>query len=150
MEDDQASLPPADLQARLEKLLGSSLHIRHVDAGSCNGCDFEMMALCNPVYDVQRFGIEFVASPRHADMLMVTGGVTRHLAEALKKTYQAAAAPKLVVAVGSCACSGGIAGQSYANAGGVDKIVPVDVYIPGCPPRPSALLEGILLALNRV
>nr|WP_092070218.1 NADH-quinone oxidoreductase subunit B family protein [Dendrosporobacter quercicolus]NSL48165.1 NADH-quinone oxidoreductase subunit B family protein [Dendrosporobacter quercicolus DSM 1736]SDM07718.1 Ni,Fe-hydrogenase III small subunit [Dendrosporobacter quercicolus] len=150
MEDDQASLPPADWQARLKKLLGCSLHIRHVDAGSCNGCDFEMMALCNPVYDVQRFGIEFVASPRHADMLLVTGGVTRHLAEALKKTYQAAAAPKLVVAVGSCACSGGIAGQSYANAGGVDKIVPVDVYIPGCPPRPAALLEGILLALNRV
>lgn len=149
MESNQAAAPLSDLQDKVKELPGSSLHIRHVDAGSCNGCDFEMMALCNPVYDVQRFGIDFVASPRHADMLLVTGGVTRHLEEALKKTYQAVAAPKLVVAVGSCACSGGIAGQSYANAGGVDKIVPVDVYIPGCPPRPSALLEGILLALGR-
>jgi Ni,Fe-hydrogenase III small subunit len=138
------------LQARIKEVLGNSLHIRHVDAGSCNGCDFEMMALCNPVYDVQRFGIDFVASPRHADMLLVTGGGTRHLEVALEKTYAAAAAPKMVVAIGACACGGGVVGQSYANIGGIDRIVPVVVYVPGCPPRPSAILAGILLALDKL
>jgi Ni,Fe-hydrogenase III small subunit len=139
----------AQLAQRIKEVLGRSLHIRHVDSGSCNGCDFEMATLLNPIYDIQRLGIDFVASPRHADMFMGTGGVTRHLEEALRKTYNAAAKPKMVVAVGTCACGGGIVGQNYANHGGVDKIVPVLVYIPGCPPRPQALIEGILLALDR-
>lgn len=137
------------LQKRIKEVLGKSLHIRHVDSGSCNGCDFEMSALLNPLYDIQRFGIDFVASPRHADMLMVTGGVTRHLEEALRKTYDAAANPKMVVAIGACACGGGIFGETYANHGRVDKIVPVYVYIPGCPPRPQAMIDGILLALDQ-
>lgn len=137
------------LQTRIRQVLGKSLHIRHVDSGSCNGCDFEMSTLLNPVYDIQRFGIDFVASPRHADMLLVTGGVTRHLEEALRKTYQATANPKMVVAIGACACGGGIFGETYANHGGVDKIVPVHVYVPGCPPRPQAIIEGILQALDR-
>lgn len=137
------------LQKRINQVLGNSLHIRHVDSGSCNGCDFEMNTLTNPVYDIQRFGIDFVASPRHADMLMVTGGVTRHLEEALRKTYHAAANPKMVLAVGACACGGGMFGETYAHHGGVDKIVPVYVYVPGCPPRPQAIIQGILFALDR-
>lgn len=137
------------LQDRIHKLFGRSLHIRHVDSGSCNGCDFEMTALTNAVYDVQRFGIDFVASPRHADMLLVTGPVTRHLEVALRRTYQAAAEPRLVVALGACACGGGIFGGSYATLGGVDRVVPVDAYIPGCPPRPLAIIHGLLLALGR-
>ena len=152
---NKSELPDADLtqgeelQRRISDILGRSLHIRHVDSGSCNGCDFEMSTLTNPVYDVQRFGIDFVASPRHADMLMVTGGVTRHLEEAVQKTYNAAAEPKLVLAVGTCACGGGIVGQTYASHGGVDQILPVTVYVPGCPPRPQAMIEAILLALDR-
>ncbi|MCL6587767.1 MAG: NADH-quinone oxidoreductase subunit B family protein [Anoxybacillus sp.] len=137
------------LQKRMKEVLGRSLHIRHVDSGSCNGCDFEMNTLTNPIYDIQRFGVDFVASPRHADMLMVTGGVTRHLEEALIKTYNAASEPKMVVAIGACACGGGMFGRTYANYGGVDQIVPVYVYVPGCPPRPEAIIEGILLALDR-
>ncbi|MCE5285314.1 MAG: NADH-quinone oxidoreductase subunit B family protein [Pelosinus sp.] len=137
------------LQQRIKEVLGKSLHIRHVDSGSCNACDFEMNALSNPIYDIQRFGVDFVPSPRHADMLLVTGGVTRHLEEAVRKTYNAAANPKIVLAVGTCACGGGMAGQTYAGNGGVDKILPVAVYIPGCPPRPQALLEGILRALDQ-
>ena len=146
---EQEQLQGEELRRRIRDLLGRSLHIRHVDSGSCNGCDFEMSTLTNPVYDVQRFGIDFVASPRHADMLMVTGGVTRHLEQAVQKTYNAAAEPKLVLAVGTCACGGGIVGQSYASRGGVDQLLPVTVYIPGCPPRPQALIEGILLAIDR-
>jgi len=149
MEGEQAVDLGVSLQKKIQEVLGSSLHIRHVDSGSCNGCDFEMMALGNAVYDIQRFGVDFVASPRHADMLMVTGGVTCHLEKALRETYNAAAAPKMVVAVGACACGGGIFGESYAHLGGVDKIVPVYVYIPGCPPRPQALIQGILLALDQ-
>lgn len=137
------------LQNRIKSVLGHSLHIRHVDSGSCNGCDFEMNALSNPYYDIQRFGVDFVASPRHADMLMVTGGVTRHLEQALLKTYNAASHPKMVVAIGACASGGGMIGSTYANYGGVDKIVPVYVFVPGCPPRPEAIIEGILLSLNR-
>lgn len=137
------------LQKRMKEVLGRSLHIRHVDSGSCNGCDFEMNTLTNPIYDIQRFGVDFVASPRHADMLMVTGGVTRHLEEALIKTYNAASEPKMVVAIGACACGGGVFGRTYANHGGVDQIVPVYVYVPGCPPRSEAIIEGILLALDR-
>ena len=140
----------AELKARVDKVLGRSLHIREVDAGSCNGCEMEIVGLNSPVYDVERFGIHFVASPRHADMLLVTGPVTRNMEMALRKTYDATPAPRLVVAVGACGCSGGIFGQNYASLGGVDKVIQVDVYIPGCPPNPYALLHGILLALGRL
>jgi Ni,Fe-hydrogenase III small subunit/formate hydrogenlyase subunit 6/NADH:ubiquinone oxidoreductase subunit I len=134
----------------IQKLLRRSLAIREVDAGSCNGCELEIIALNNPVYDLERFGIQFVASPRHADMLLVTGPVTRNMELALLKTYQAMPEPKVVVAVGACGISGGIFGKNYASLGGVDNVLPVDVYIPGCPPRPQALLHGILLAVGRL
>jgi Ni,Fe-hydrogenase III small subunit/formate hydrogenlyase subunit 6/NADH:ubiquinone oxidoreductase subunit I len=137
------------LKKKVRTLFGRSLHIREVDAGSCNGCEVEITALNNPVYDIQRFGVHFVASPRHADMLLVTGPVTRNMEIALKQTYDATPDPKLVVAVGACAIGGGVFGKSYASCGGVDAVVPVDVYIPGCPPRPEALLHGILLAMDR-
>lgn len=135
---------------KIQKLLSRSLAIREVDAGSCNGCELEIVALNNPVYDLERFGIQFVASPRHADMLLVTGPVTRNMELALLKTYQAMPEPKVVVAVGACGISGGIFGKNYASLGGVDNVLPVDVYIPGCPPRPQALLHGILLAVGRL
>ncbi len=134
----------------IRKTLGRSLAIREVDAGSCNGCELEIVALNNPVHDIERFGIHFVASPRHADLLLVTGPVTRNMELALLKTYRAMADPKVVVAVGACGISGGIFGENYASLGGVDKVLPVDVYIPGCPPRPQALLHGILLAVGRM
>jgi len=134
----------------IQKILGRSLAIREVDAGSCNGCELEIVALNNPVHDIERFGIQFVASPRHADMLLVTGPVTRNMELALLKTYGAMAEPKVVVAVGACGISGGIFGENYASLGSVDKVLPVDVYIPGCPPRPQALLQGILLAVGRL
>lgn len=137
------------LKKRIGQVLGGSLHIRHVDTGSCNGCDFEMSTLSNPIYDIARFGVSFVPSPRHADMLMVTGGVTRNLENALKITYDATPTPKIVLAIGACACGGGVFGENYANAAGVDKFVPVYVYVPGCPPRPQALIQGILLALDK-
>ncbi|HEY6952605.1 MAG TPA: NADH-quinone oxidoreductase subunit NuoB, partial [Bacteroidota bacterium] len=138
------------LKEKIHRLLGRSLHIREVDAGSCNGCEIEITSLNNPVYDIERFGIHFVASPRHADMLLVTGPVTRNMEIALKHTYEAAPDPKVVVAVGACAIGGGVFGKSYASCGGVDNVLPVDVYIPGCPPRPEALLHGILLAVGRL
>ncbi len=134
----------------IHKVLGRSLAIREVDAGSCNGCEVEIVALNNPIHDIERFGIQFVASPRHADMLLVTGPVTRNMELALLKTYRAMPEPKVVVAVGACGISGGIFGENYASLGGVDKVLPVDVYIPGCPPRPQALLHGILLAVGRL
>ncbi len=137
-------------RATIQKILGRSLAIREVDAGSCNGCELEIVALSNPVYDIERFGIQFVASPRHADMLLVTGPVTRNMELALLKTYRAMAEPKVVVAVGACGISGGIFGENYASLGSIDKVLPVDVYIPGCPPRPQALLHGILLAVGRL
>ena len=140
----------AELQARVAKVLGRSLHIREVDAGSCNGCEIEIVGLNSPVYDIERFGIHFVASPRHADMLLVTGPVSRNMELALRKTYDATPEPRLVVAVGACGCSGGIFGQNYASLGGVDKVIPVDVYIPGCPPNPHALLHGILTAIGKL
>lgn len=133
----------------VRRIFGRSLHIREVDAGSCNGCEIEIAALSNPIYDCERFGIHFVASPRHADLLLVTGPVTRNMAIALKQTYDATPSPKLVIAVGACGISGGIFGQSYASCGGVDTVVPVDVYIPGCPPGPEALLRGVLMAVKR-
>ena len=134
----------------IHKVLGRSLAIREVDAGSCNGCEVEIVALNNPIHDIERFGIQFVASPRHADMLLVTGPVTRNMELALLKTYRAMPEPKVVVAVGACGISGGIFGENYASLGGVDKVLPVDVYIPGCPPRPQALIHGILLAVGRL
>ena len=135
---------------KIHDVLGRSLAIREVDAGSCNGCEIEIGALNNPVYDLERLGIHFVASPRHADMLLVTGPVTRNMELALLKTYRATPDPKLVVAVGACGISGGIFGRNYATVGGVNTVIPVDVFIPGCPPRPHALLHGILLALGRM
>lgn len=148
--EEDLSVLEGTLQRKAEKILRRSLHIRHVDAGSCNGCDFEMNALTNPVYDIQRLGIDFVASPRHADLLLVTGSVTEHLETALRKTYAAAPEPKVVVAMGACACSGGIFQGSYATVGGIDKILPVDIYIPGCPPRPQAIIYGLLKAIGRI
>jgi Ni,Fe-hydrogenase III small subunit/NAD-dependent dihydropyrimidine dehydrogenase PreA subunit len=132
----------------IAKLLGRALNIRQVDAGSCNGCEAEIVALNNPYYDLERFNIHFVASPKHADMLLVTGPVTRNLAEALRHTYEATPSPKLVVAVGACGCTGGIFAGGNAVAGAVDAIIPVDAYIPGCPPTPAMLLTGILQALR--
>ena len=142
--------PGKRIEAAIQSLLGRSLSIRQVDAGSCNGCEQEIVALNNPVHDIERFGIHFVASPRHADMLLVTGPVTRNMELALRKTLAATPAPKVVVAVGACGISGGIFGTNYASLGGVDAVISVDVYIPGCPPRPEALLHGILLALGQV
>jgi Ni,Fe-hydrogenase III small subunit/formate hydrogenlyase subunit 6/NADH:ubiquinone oxidoreductase subunit I len=138
------------IEEAIQNLLGRSLAIRQVDAGSCNGCEQEIVALNNPIHDIERFGIHFVASPRHADMLLVTGPVTRNMELALRKTYAATPDPKVVVAVGACGISGGIFGTNYASLGGVDAVIPVDVYIPGCPPRPEALLQGILLALGQL
>lgn len=138
------------LKDKVKTLFGRSLHIREVDAGSCNGCELEITNLSNPIYDVERFGIHFVASPRHADMLLVTGPVTRQMELALVKTYAAVAAPKLVLACGSCAIGGGVFNGSYAVVGGVDRSIPVDVYLPGCPPRPEAILYGIFLALGTI
>ncbi|MGI6226922.1 MAG: NADH-quinone oxidoreductase subunit B family protein [Peptococcales bacterium] len=125
-----------------------SVHIRQVDTGSCNGCDWEMNTLLNPIYDVQRFGLDFVASPRHADILLVTGVATKNLAKALKKTYDATPEPKIVIALGDCACGNGIFKDNYAVYG-VENIVPVDAYIPGCPPEPESIIEAILSFLDK-
>jgi len=140
----------SELKTNIHKVFGRSLKIREVDAGSCNGCDYEINALNNPFNDIERLGISFVASPRHADMLLVTGTGTRNMQLALAKTYNATPDPKLVVAVGACACSGGIFRDSYASGNGIDSIVPVDVYVPGCPPRPQAIMYGLLKAINRI
>jgi Ni,Fe-hydrogenase III small subunit len=129
--------------------LGRSLSIRQVDAGSCNGCELEIHALSNAFYDLERFGLRFVASPRHADVLMVTGPVTKNMREALSRAYHATPDPKWVVAVGRCAADGGIFAGSYACVGGVKDVVPVDLHIPGCPPPPNALLGGLLALLRR-
>ncbi len=139
-----------DVAEQIRHTLGRSLQLRHLDSGSCNACDWELSALLNPVYDVRRLGIDFVASPRHADGVIVTGPVTRNLELAVRRTYQAVPEPRVVIAVGACASSGGIAGRSYASAGGVAEVLPVDVFIPGCPPRPEAIIFGILLAVGRV
>ena len=140
----------SELKVNINKLFGRSLQIREVDSGSCNGCDYEINAVSNPFNDIERLGISFVASPRHADMLLVTGTATRNMQVALIKTYNATPDPKIVVAVGACACSGGIFKDTYATSNGIDSIVPVDVYIPGCPPRPQAIIYGILKALDRI
>ena len=138
------------IDAKTKKLFGRALAIREVDAGSCNGCEIEITGLTGPVYDSERFGIHFVASPRHADMLLVTGPVTRNMEVPLRKTYEATPDPKLVVAVGDCAQTCGVFKGSYAIAGSVDKVVPVDVFVRGCPPEPADILRGILTALDRV
>lgn len=141
---------PERVAEAIRRTLGRSLHLRHLDAGSCNACDWELTALLNPVYDVRRLGIDFVASPRHADGVIVTGSVTRNLETAVRRTYDAVPEPRIVIAVGACASSGGIVGRSYASAGGVASVLPVDVFIPGCPPRPEAILFGILVAIGRL
>ena len=133
-----------------KRLLGRAVAIREVDAGSCNGCEIEITGLTSPVYDSERFGIQFVASPRHADLLLVTGPVTRNMEIPLRKTYEATPDPKLVVAVGDCARTCGVFKGSYAVAGSVDQFVPVDVFVHGCPPEPADILRGILSALDRV
>jgi Ni,Fe-hydrogenase III small subunit len=149
--------PPTDeslrlreaLQSRILAVLGRALCIRQVDAGSCNGCELEIHALHNPFYNLEGLGIRFVASPRHADMLLVTGPVSKHMEVALRRTYEATPDPKLVVAVGDCGCSGGIFGESYASRGRVANVIPVDVAVPGCPPRPIQIMSAILTALER-
>lgn len=135
------------LQDRIRSLLGRALCIRHVDAGSCNGCELEIHALNNPIYNLEGLGIRFVASPRHADMLLVTGPVSKHMELALRRTYDATPDPKLVVALGDCGCTGGIFGESYASLGRVSNVIPVDVAVPGCPPSPTRILQGIVTAL---
>jgi Ni,Fe-hydrogenase III small subunit len=138
------------LETKTQKILGRSLAIREVDAGSCNGCEIEITALGNPVYDCERFGVRFVASPRHADMLLVTGPVTRNMEVPLLKTWEATPDPKLVVAVGDCARNCGVFQGSYAVVGSVDKVIPVDVFVAGCPPEPAEILLGIMKALDRL
>jgi len=136
------------LHERVLAAFNGALTIRHVDAGSCNGCELEINSLDNPYYNLEGLGIKFVASPRHADMLLVTGPVSRHMKVALKRTYDATPDPKLVVAVGDCGCSGGIFGESYATCGRVANVIPVDVAVPGCPPTPAAIMQGILTAIS--
>jgi Ni,Fe-hydrogenase III small subunit len=136
------------LQAEIARVFARAVNIREVDAGSCNGCELEIHALEDPYYNLQGAGIKFVASPRHADLLLVTGPVSRHMVEALRRTYAATPDPKRVVAVGDCGACGGIFGESYASAGAVANVIPVDVVVRGCPPMPTALLQGILAAVR--
>jgi Ni,Fe-hydrogenase III small subunit len=147
--DPQAT---AELAARLDRAarrrLGRSLSIREVDAGSCNGCELEINAMSNAFYDLERFGLKFVASPRHADVLLVTGPVTKNMREALERTWRATPDPKWVVAAGDCACTGGLFAQSYACIGAVENVLPVDLRIPGCPPSPIQLLAGLVSLLE--
>ncbi len=137
------------LEEVIRRRFQGSLAIRQVDAGSCNACELEIHAINNPIYNCERFGIHFTASPRFADMLLVTGPVSRNMEIALKRTYNATPPPKLVVAVGDCGRTGGIFGESYASLGGINKVIPVDAYIPGCPPTPTALLQGILKTIGK-
>jgi Ni,Fe-hydrogenase III small subunit len=145
--DDELRLAAA-LQARILQVLGRALCIRAVDAGSCNGCELEIHALNNPLYNIEGLGIRFVASPRHADLLLVTGPVSRSMAVALRRTYEATPDPKLVVAIGDCGCTGGVFGESYASCGRVSNVIPVDVALRGCPPNPRQILTGILTAIS--
>jgi len=138
----------AELQARILAIMGRALCIRAVDAGSCNGCELEIHALNNAIYNIEGLGIRFVASPRHADMLLVTGPVSTHMRVALQRTYAATPDPKLVVAVGDCGCTGGIFGESGASLGRVANVIPVDVAVPGCPPSPTRILSAILTAIS--
>ena len=146
--DESLRVVQQQLQENILKHFGHALAIRHVDAGSCNGCELEIHCLNNPYYNLEGLGINFVASPRHADMLLVTGPVTRNMEIALKRTYDATPEPKLVVALGDCGCSGGIYGENYASCGGIANVIPVDVAVPGCPPTPTAIMQGILTAIS--
>ncbi len=136
------------VKRHIDRCFHGSLAIRQVDAGSCNGCELEIHALNNPYYDIERFGVCFVASPRHADALLVTGPVSRHMETALRRTWRAVPAPKFVIAAGQCACDGGEFGVSYASCGAVENVIPVDIRIPGCPPSPADLLKGLLGVLS--
>lgn len=138
-----------EVKRAIEQRLSRSLAIRQVDAGSCNGCELEIHALVNPYYDISRFGIHFVASPRHADLLLVTGPVSRHMETALRRTWRAMANPRFVIASGNCACNGGEFGSNYATCGGVSQIIPVDLHLPGCPPTPNDLMRGILALMRK-
>jgi len=158
LPDEALRVEHQRLQEEILRVLGSALNIRQVDAGSCNGCELEIRALNNAYYNIEGLGIKFVASPRHADMLLVTGPVSRHMKTALLRAYDAIPEPKLVVAIGECGCDGGIfaangtdgAGESYASCGRVANVIPVDVVVSGCPPTPTAILQGILTAVTRV
>jgi len=149
LDDSELAELSTRLDAAAKRRLGRSLSIREVDAGSCNACELEIHALGNAFYDLERFGLRFVASPRHADVLMVTGPVTKNMREALERTYNATPGPKWVVAVGDCALNGGIFAGSYAVEGGVGAVVPVDLHIKGCPPRPIDLLKGLLALMEK-
>jgi Ni,Fe-hydrogenase III small subunit len=138
----------ADFGDDLLRLVGRALAVRHVDAGSCNGCELEIHGTNNPYYNLEGLGIKFVASPRHADLLLVTGPVSRNMEEALRRTFEAMPDPKLVVAIGDCGCDGGIFGEGYASRGRVANVIPVNVAVPGCPPDPAAILRGILTAVS--
>ncbi len=146
--DDTLRTEAQSLQAEILRVFGQAISIRHVDAGSCNGCDLEIHALNNPYYNIEGLGIKFTASPRHADMLLVTGPVAKHMEVALKRTFDATPEPKFVVAIGDCGCTGGIFGESYASCGRVSNVIPVDVAVPGCPPTPIAIMQGILAAIS--
>jgi Ni,Fe-hydrogenase III small subunit len=146
--DDTLRIADA-LQSRILDVLGRALCIRAIDAGSCNGCELEIHALNNPLYNIEGLGIRFVASPRHADLLLVTGPVSKNMEVALRRTFDATPDPKLVVAIGDCGCTGGIFGESYASWGRVSNVIPVDVAVPGCPPSPQRILSGILTAVSK-
>lgn len=149
---DDAAIKELGIEVKrvLDQRFSGSLSIRHIDAGSCNGCELEIHALNNSYYDVERFGVHFVASPRHADCLLVTGPVSRHMETALRRAYEACPEPKLVIASGDCACHGGEFGISYASCGAVENVIPVDVKIPGCPPSPGNLLNGLLVLFQQI
>jgi Ni,Fe-hydrogenase III small subunit len=148
-DDPELAALAAEIKDAASVRLGRSLAIRHVDAGSCNACELEIHALSNPFYDIERFGFRFVASPRHADVLLATGAVTHNMREALQRTYDAMPAPKWVVAVGACALDGGLYAESYACVGGVSAVIPVDLHIRGCPPTPSTLIKGLLALMRK-
>jgi len=145
--DEDLRITTQHLSDAVARQLGRALVIRHIDAGSCNGCELEIQALGNPYYNLEALGIKFAASPRHADLLLVTGPVAKNMEIAVKRAYDATPEPKLVVAVGDCGCTGGIFGESYASCGRVSNVIPVDVAIPGCPPTPLQLMQGILAAI---
>ncbi len=146
--DESLRITTQRLSEAMTRQLGRALVIRHVDAGSCNGCELEIHALNNPYYNLEALGIKFAASPRHADLLLVTGPVAKNMEVAVKRAYDATPEPKLVVAVGDCGCNGGIFGESYASCGRISNVIPVDVSIPGCPPTPLQLMQGILAAIS--
>jgi len=149
LHDPQIEALGRELKTRIDSRFNGSLAIREVDAGSCNGCELEIHAINGPHYDIERFGVHFVASPRHADLLLVTGPVSRHMETALRRTWEATPKPRFVIASGDCACDGGEFGTSYASCGGVEKVIPVDLKLPGCPPSPAELMQGILALMSK-